>query len=236
MTGRFDETIELTEEGVRFGSSLGSAISEHLGRLFNGFLHHLRGERESAMGEARLLVDEGTRSRLPFSSGFGHILLGAQRAIVKGEPGGVDEVLTGMDELAMSGGQNGVSVVFVLLAEAQLAVGETESAYATASGGLELAEALEQHFFDCELLRLQAKAVARTQPRQDTTRLLRTAIDRACAADQFGLALRAACDLSDLAPDGGHELIGPLLERIVGGTTTSDHRRASDILSRSTRS
>jgi class 3 adenylate cyclase len=233
MIGRFDEGIELTEEAARFGGSLGSAISEHLGRVFNAFLHHLRGEHESAMGEARILVDEGTRLRLPFTSGFGHILLGAARSIVNGEPAGVAEVLTGMDELAMSGGQNGAPLAFVLLAQAQLAVGERESAHASASGGLELAEALDQHFFDCELLRLKVGAVAHAQPRQDSARMLHTAVDGACAAGQFGLALRAACDLSELDAGLAPGLLGSLFDRIVGGATTMDYRRATEILSRS---
>jgi class 3 adenylate cyclase len=233
MIGRFDEGIELTGEAARLGASLGSPISEHLGRVFNGFVHHLRGEHETAMSEAHVLVDEGARLRLPFTSGFGHILLGAERSILNGDPEGVAEVLTGMDELAMSGGQNGAPLAFVLLAEAQLAVGESESAHASASGGLELAEALDQHFFDCELLRLKAGAVANTQSEQETIRLLRTAVDGAHAMGQWGLALRAACDLSELDPDFAPELLRSPFERIVGGATTSDYRRAEDILNRS---
>jgi hypothetical protein len=111
-------------------------------------------------------------------------------------------------------------------------VGESDAAHASASGGLELAETLDQHFIDCELLRLKARAVAHIQPRPDTTRLLSTAVDGARATGQFGLALRAACDLAEVDPDLGTEMLDSLLERIVGGTTTSDHRRASDILNR----
>ena len=236
MIGRLDEAIELTGEAARFGGSLGSTISEHLGRVFNGFIHHLRGEHDSAMSEARVLVDEGERLRLPFGSGFGHILLGTERSIVDGEPDGVAEVLTGMDDLAMSGGQNGAPLAFVLLAEAQLAVGDSEAAHASAAAGLELAEALDQHFFDCELLRLKAGAVAATRSEEDTTEILQAAVDRAWASGQFGLALRAACDLCEAEPDLAPGLLDSILDRIVGGESTSDHRRAVGILTRSGRS
>ena len=82
-----------------------------------------------------------------------------------------------MEELAMSGGQNGAPLAFVLLAEAQLAVGDAEAALATATGGLELAEALDQHFFDCELLRLQAGSVTGAWSAEEIGSLLKSAVD-----------------------------------------------------------
>ncbi len=233
MIGRFDEAIELTSRSVRLGDSLGSPISEHLGRVFNGFIHHLRGEHQAAMREARVLVEEGARLRLPFTSGFGHILHGAERAILKGDPEGVTEVVTGMEVLAMSGGQNGAPLAFMLLAETQWAVGDAGAALASATGGLELAEALDQHFFDCELLRLQARSGTGGWSAQEIGSLLKSAVDGAISRGQFGLALRAATDLSELEPDLALGLLPPLLDRIVGGTATSDWHRARDILRRS---
>ena len=69
MVGRFDEGIELTSRSVRLGGSLGSPISEHLGRVFNGFIHHLRGEHEAAMRERASLSRKELGSASPSPAG-----------------------------------------------------------------------------------------------------------------------------------------------------------------------
>ena len=62
-----------------------------------------------------------------------------------------------MNVLAVSGGQAGAPIAFVLLAEAHLATGSPESAE-VARAGLAMADAIDQHFVDAELLRLEALA------------------------------------------------------------------------------
>ena len=234
FTGSFDEGLDLTVAAVELGGSLGSSISELLARMFKGVVHHLRGEHELALNEAHVLVDLGTRLRLPFPKGFGHLLLGTERSILDRDPAGVAEALTGVDELAVSGGQSGAPLAFVLLSQAYLAVGDPEPAVRTAVDGLELADALDQHFFDVELLRLKARALADigSVSEQELSGALRTALDWAMDRDQLGLALRVSCDLSELIPELAVGVIGPLLDRVVGGDSTSDCRRARDILSR----
>jgi len=233
ITGHLDEGIELTGAAVELGGTLGSPISELLARVFKGFVHHMRGEHVAALEEGRVLVNEGTRLRLPFPTGFGHILHGAERSVLDGDPAGVAEVLLGMDEMAMTGGQNGAPLAFVLLADAYLSTGELSSAAATATDGVNLADALDQHFFDPELMRIKARALAGMEaPDPESVTLLRRATDHATDRGHFGLALRAACDLGEIAPDCAPELLGPLLDKVVGGSSTLDPRRARDILNR----
>ena len=56
----------------------------------------------------------------------------------------------------------------------------------------------------------------------DTVALLGAAVDAAEARGLTGLALRAACDLADLAPEAT-ESVNALLKKIEGGHGTRDH-------------
>ena len=226
LTGRPDEGIALAEAAVQLGRSLGSPISELLARIFKGLVHHLRGENELARGEAKALSADGARLSLQLPLGFGHILGGALRAIVASDPSGIADIEAGMNELAASGGQAGAPIAFVLLAEANLATSASESAQEVARAGLVMADALDQHFVDAELLRLEALAARKAgMSVADTVALLRTAVDAAEARGLTSLALRAACDLAALAPEAT-ELIRVLLKKIEGGHATRDHLRA----------
>ena len=134
FTGRPDEGIALTGRAVQLGHTLASPISELLARIFKGLVHHLRGESELARSEAEVLSAEGARLSLQLPLGFGHILGGALRAIETADPQGVADIEAGMNELAASGGQAGAPIAFVLLAEAHLATGATETARGSGTG------------------------------------------------------------------------------------------------------
>ena len=230
FTGRPDEGIALTGAAVELGRTLGSPISELLARIFKGLVHHLRGETELARREAEVLSAEGARLGLPLPLGFGHILGGTQRAIETADPSGLADIGVGIAELAESGGQSGAPIALVLLAQAHLATGDPEAARNVALAGLALADALDQHFVDTELLRLEALAAHEARvPGADTIGLLRSAIEAAEARGQTSLALRAACDLATVAPDAV-DAVGGLLAQIEGGHGTRDHRLARLVL------
>ena len=230
FTGRPDEGIALTGRAVQLGHTLASPISELLARIFKGLVHHLRGESELARSEAEVLSAEGARLSLQLPLGFGHILGGALRAIETADPSGVADIEAGMNELAASGGQAGAPIAFVLLAEAHLATGATETAREVARAGLAIADALDQHFVDAELLRLRRSLHARRgcpSPTRSPSWALRST--RRKPGDRPSLALRAACDLADLAPEAT-ESVSALLKKIEGGHGTRDHSRAQVIL------
>jgi len=231
FTGRPDEGIALTGRAVQLGRTLASPISELLARIFKGLVHHLRGESELARSEAEVLSAEGARLSLQLPLGFGHILGGALCAIETADPSGVADIEAGMNELAASGGQAGAPIAFVLLAEAHLATGATETAREVARAGLAMADALDQHYVDAELLRLEALAAREAgMSVADTVALLGAAVDAAEARGLTSLALRAACDLADLAPEAT-ESVSSLLKKIEGGHGTRDHSRAQVTLS-----
>jgi len=231
FTGRPDEGIALNEAAVQLGRTLASPISELLARLFKGLMHHLRGESELARAEAEVLWAEGTRLSLQLPLGFGHMLGGALRAIEAADSSGVADVEAGMNVLAAAGGQaGGAPIAFVLLAEAHLATGAAETAREAAQAGLAMADALDQHFLDAELLRLDALAAREAgMSVADTVALLGVAVDAAEARELTSLTLRAACDLAALAPETTAS-VGALLKKIEGGHGTRDHWRAQDVL------
>jgi hypothetical protein len=136
-----------------------------------------------------------------------------------------------MNVLAAGGGQaGGAPIAFVLLAEAHLATGDAGSAREAARAGLAMADALDQHFLDAELLRLEALAARESgMSVADTVALLGRAVDIAEARGLTSLALRAACDLATFAPKAT-ESVGALLKQIEGGHGTRDHSRALVIL------
>jgi class 3 adenylate cyclase len=231
FTGRPDEGIEQASSAVQLGHELGSPISELVARVFKGLIHHLRQEHASARDEAVVLTTEGSRLLLPFPLGFGHILLGAEQAAMAGDPAGVVGIVEGMNELAGAGGQGGAPIAFVLLAEAQLATGDPAAAARTARDGRAMADGLDQPFLDAELLRLEAVCRrALDGPTDEVRELLRTAVDRASSQGAPSLALRAACDLAEMAPEAAPGVLGALLEHIEGGRDTADVRRARELV------
>jgi class 3 adenylate cyclase len=230
FSGRPDEAVTLTEAAVQLGRTLTSPISELLGRVFKGLVHLLRGDSDLARAEAEVLSAEGGRLNLVLPLGFGHILRGAVRAIETADSSGVAEIEAGISELNAAGGQGGAPIAFVLLADAQLATGSARGAREAARAGLDIAEALDQHFVDTELLRLEALAARENgTSATETVALLTTAVDAANAREQTSLALRAACDLAHLAP-GTTESVSRLLSQIEGGDGTRDQRRARAVL------
>ena len=230
FVGRPDEGIALTEEAVQLGRRLGSPISELLGRVFKGLLHHMRGENELACAEAAVLSEEGARLSLWLPLGFGHILGGVERAIATADPSGMADIEAGIAEVGKGGGQSGAPIAMVLLAEAHVATGDPMAALEVAQAGLAIADALDQPFFNAELLRLEAIAAHEAgMPAGDTIALLRSAVDGGVARGQTSLALRAASDLADLDPKAA-DLLGALLGQIEGGHSTSDCIRARRVL------
>jgi hypothetical protein len=230
FSGRPDEAVTLTGAAVQLGRTLGSPISELLGRVFKGLVHLLRGEYELARADAEVLVTEGSRLNLLLPLGFGHMLRGAVRAMETSDASGATEIEAGIDELIAVGGQGGAPIAFVLFADAHLATGSPEAAREAARAGLAIAETLDQHFLDAELLRLEALAARETgASAADTVALLASAVDAARAREQTSLALRAACDLADLAPEAW-ESVSTLLGQIEGGDGTRDQNRARVVL------
>ena len=230
FAGRPDEGIALAGAAVQLGRTLGSPISELLARLFKGIVHHLRGETEHVRAEAQVLATEGARLNLPLPLGFGHILGGAVQAIERADRSGVAEIEAGINELTASGGAAGAPIAFVLFAEAHLATGDAKAAREIAQAGVAIAESLDQHFVDAELLRIDALAALELGTSvYETGALLRSAIDAAAILGQTSLALRAACDLAALQPEATTE-VRTLLGSIEGGDGTRDTTRARAIL------
>ena len=158
------------------------------------------------------------------------MLGGVQRAIATADPSGVADIEAGIAEVGRGGGQSGASIAMVLLAEAHLATGDAMAARDVAQAGLAMADALDQPFFNAELLRLEAIAAREAGvPARDTIALLRAAIAEGISRGQISLALRAACDLADLDPDTT-DVLGSLLAQIEDGHATHDCIRARRVL------
>ena len=173
FVGRPDEGIALAGEAVQLGRMLGSPISELLARVFKGLLHHLRGENELTRIEASVLSEEGARLSLWLPLGFGHMLGGVQRAIATADLSGVADIEAGIAEVGRGGGQSGAPIAMVLLAEAHLATSDPVAAREVAQAGLAMADALDQPFFNAELLRLEAIAAREAgMPVRDVVALL----------------------------------------------------------------
>jgi class 3 adenylate cyclase len=230
FVGRPDEGVALAEEAVQLGRRLGSPISELLARVFKGLLHHLRGENESTRIEASVLSEEGARLSLWLPLGFGHMLDGVQRAIATADLSGVADIEAGIAEVGRGGGQSGAPIAMVLLAEAHLATSNPMAAREVAQAGLAMADALDQPFFNAELLRLEAIAAREAgMPVRGVVALLRSAIDEGRSRGQISLALRAACDLADLDPNTAY-IVSALLAQMGDGHATNDCVRARRVL------
>ena len=158
------------------------------------------------------------------------MLDGVQRAIATADLSGVADIEAGIAEVGRGGGQSGAPIAMVLLAEAHLATSNPMAAREVAQAGLAMADALDQPFFNAELLRLEAIAAREAHvPVRDVVALLRSAIDEGTSRGQISLALRAACDLADLDPNTA-DVVSALLAQMGDGHATSDCVRARGVL------
>jgi class 3 adenylate cyclase/tetratricopeptide (TPR) repeat protein len=227
--GRPDAGLERAREGVRLVEQLDSALSLAAGRSFLAMNHWFRREFEVAQQIAEENYAFCERLQFPFWSGFS-LLLRASRC-VPGSTQALDDANAALEKLAQTASRTGVAIGFIILAEAQRAAGNLDAALGIAGMGLQLCQALRQHFLDAELLRLQGELLAEKGDRGGAETALRAALTEATAKGAQSLRLRSAVSLHrQLNTPESLSLLADARRHIEGGIDTPDMRAALELL------
>jgi tetratricopeptide (TPR) repeat protein len=212
-------------EAEQLGSMLSLAMARHL--LCMGL--QLRRDCDAALEQAQLNAAFASELGFTLWQGAALVAAGTERARM-GDRAGLEEVGRGLTLLSGAGSRSGTSSALALLAEAHLAVGDTDAAAGTVEAGLNLSRETGESYWDADLLRIKAECLRATDPDAGGAAedLLRTALADANGRGAATLALRAATALGDQAA------IRSALAAMEGGDDTADVRNARRLIDSTT--
>lgn len=201
--GRSETALELAERGVSLAQTLESALSLAAARSLLILTLHFRGDAERAHAEANENIAFCENLNFPFWLGFCRMIRGGQ-PIDAGEKR-LEDVIAGLACLAETGSRSAVGVGFSIMATAQHAAGASEPALATLDSGLQMCAALEQHFWDAELIRLKGEILRDADRLDEAEPILRTALKEAEDRGARSLCLRSSLSLTRLLRSTGRD-------------------------------
>ena len=231
--GRPDVALGQVRKGLELAEQLDSALSLAAGRTYLALIHHMRREITDAAAVAGRNVEFCERLHFPFWRGLSLLISGAQQ--VSGASQGLADILLALETLSGAGSQTGATLAMSILAQAQRATGDTESALETVDKALMLSAALGQRFWDAELLRLKGEILASRGALPAAAEACRAALDEARARGARSLELRAALALTRvLATSTRHEeartIVAGIYQRFTEGFDTADLRDAAALM------
>ena len=196
--GESDRALAAAAEGVRFAHERRHAFSTCIALCFSGTLHQQRRDVSAASDAASEVIPLASEYGFPTWRGWGRLLSGWCRAAGGEGTQGIDEIRAALAEIASTGSTLGGPGALMFLVDAQNLAGLAEDAAATAAGGLALAEQIEQHAWDAELLRLRGEALLRSRGPDDpqVEIALRGALEHGRPGQSAFYALRAAASLA----------------------------------------
>jgi predicted ATPase len=196
--GESERALAAAAEGVRFAHERRHAFSTSIALCFSGTLHQQRRDVSAASDAASEVIPLAAEYGFPTWRGWGRLLSGWCRAAGGEGTQGIDEIRAALAEIASTGSTLGGPGALMFLVDAQNLAGLAEDAAATAAGGLALAEQIEQHAWDAELLRLRGEALLRSRGPGDpqVEIALRGALEHGRPGQSAFYALRAAASLA----------------------------------------
>lgn len=230
--GHTEEALDHARAGAALADTLDSALSLAAARAFLALTHHHRQDVEEAH---RIAAENATfcaHLGIPFWHGFSMLLRGGQP--VEAPAKRLSDINEGLAILAGTGSRSAVGLGFSLVAEAQLATGAGDAGLKMLDMGLQMCAALQQRFWDAELLRVKGETFRARGEAQAAEAVLRSALMTARDQGSRSLALRAALSLHDLleaqgAGEEGRAQVATCLAAMPGATT-GDARRAAAAL------
>lgn len=163
------------------------------------------------------------------------ILHGAARAGLDGDPAGVAQVETGIQNRRKTGAALHTPTWSSYLAEAALVAGDLDRAESALSDGIATSARHGDVFALAELQRLTGRLRLRQQRRSEAGRAFEEAVATARRQDAGWYLLRAGRDLARLIADdgdarGARDVLKPIVDSILEHRAGLDFREASALL------
>ncbi len=172
---------------------------------------------------------------LPMQGGESLIWRGWALGKVSPSRDAVTLILQGNENLQRLGSHLNKCLVSSLLAETQLAIGETVAAYQTLETGITAAASMGEDYFRPELYRLLGHCLLEAGDGDEAQSNFQRALEIACQQQAKSLELRAAMSLSQLWAEQGkqvqaYELLAGVYNWFTEGFDTADLREAKQLL------
>jgi predicted ATPase len=205
--------------------------------IITSAVHWFRGDPAAQARTAEEAIALSEAQSLPLWLGVAKVFRGAARAVAETDAMGVAEMSETLTLVAGTGVQAGAPALFVLLAQAQYAVGQLAEAMVTIETGLVIAAQTGQPFSDAELHRAKGELLlaAPAGGTAEAEALFRHALEIARAQGARSLELRAVTSLARLLRDQrrhaeARDVLAPVYGWFTEGFDTSDLREAKALL------
>ena len=228
--GRPATGLERARDGVRLAEQIESSLSLAAAKSFLAMNHYFRREYDLAYEIADENYAFCEKLQFPFWSGLS-LMVKAGRCI-EGSSQALDDANAAMEKLATTASRAGATLGFIILADAQRAAGNIDTALGVVGMGQQIGQFLRQHFLDAELLRLQGELLAAKGDRAGAETALRAAITDATTRGTPTLRLRSALALHELLENAEtRSLVAEARAPFTEGWDTPDLRAATKLLS-----
>ncbi len=155
LLGNADEARRLSDHAIDAARHLRHPFTLCLALCFDTWLCQFEGDATRTVQRAQEGLEHAEAHGFRFWVGWARILRSWGEAQL-GRTGAAAEMRTGLDAWTAEGSSLGETYFLGLIASVELDAGDTDAARATIDGALAVVEALDEHFWEPELLRLRA--------------------------------------------------------------------------------
>src|SRR4051794_5103602 len=229
--GRPDQALARGQRALALAAGPGRAYSLATAQAQMSVLHQFRDEPADALTWAEATVRSATERGYAYRVAMGRVLRGWARARLGEAPAGVTEMTAGLAALRATGARMEDPHYLGLIADGYLQAGDPPAALSTLAEAFELVRRERSVFFEPELHRLQALALAaQGADGEQVGDALRRAVDVARRQGSRSLELRALTALARTGDAQARSAAAALLERFDEGFGTPDLRAAAELL------
>jgi adenylate cyclase len=224
MLGHLDRSLDELREAVRSAETLGHSFTRAHTLWVAALVHIFRREPPAVADYAgralRICEEQRIAQWHPFALCVAGWALGASGESEKG----LAQIGQGLHSYGLGVSQH---MLLALLADAQLAIGKPEDAFASATAGVKALEKIGGAPLEAELYRLKGKALL-------AGAAIEKAIDVARRQNAKSWELRGAMSLARLRPQEAAALLAPILGWFTEGFDTADLKEAKVLLDKLT--
>ncbi len=195
LLGYPDQGIRSAAAGVELAEKLDHAFSIAFAYVFHAATHAIRNEPGPARVWAERAIELAEELRFPLWLGLGRALRGWAEAR-DGDVAGIAMLNEGLATASQTGSQAGAPLLLALHGQANLAIGDLETAAATIEGAIQIAAATGQHFADALLYCLRGEIAASSGRGDQADEAFGRAIELARTRGAHLLELRACNHLT----------------------------------------
>ena len=232
LRGESLRAVTQMHEAIALGEALGHAASLAQPLTQLPWAHQINGDVDAVLVEAERALALEDDVAHPQFFGIAHAMRGWALSFMGRDREGIAELEKALaDELRAS--DVWAAVIGVLLAEVHLRNGRPEAARDVLDKTRSLTASIHTHFYEPELLRIEAEWLRLAGREDDARRLLLRAISTAQEHGSWALAVRSALALgqvSSTAHEADLKLLGELYEHLPPENDTDYGRNARAVL------